>query len=324
MSTPRSTSLGIESIFEVMFRNLTSCYTETMYYQDIGAELKRHFGQKVIKLSIDGGFTCPNRDGTRGVGGCTFCSSSGSGEFAGNRLLPIHEQMKQQIELLSAKWKDAAYIAYFQNFTNTYADPQILRAKYEEALSFPGVVGLAIATRPDCLGEEVLALLEEFNQKTYLWVELGIQTSHDDSARAFNRGYERDEATTALEALHARGIRTVAHVIIGLPGEDREHWFQSIDYLVKRDIWGLKIHVLNVLKGTALASHYAREPFPLPTRDEYIALICDILETLPKDIVLHRLTGDGSKEDLIAPLWVRDKRAVLNGIAKEMRRRRGQ
>lgn len=303
-----------------MYR-LFLCYTETMHNQTIGNELKRHFGKKIVKLSIDGGFTCPNRDGTRGIGGCTFCSASGSGEFTGNRLLPIHEQMHEQIALLSKKWHDTGYIAYFQNFTNTYADVETLRSKYEEALTFPGVVGLAIATRPDCLGDDVLKLLDELNHRTYLWIELGIQTCRDETAEALNRGYRQAEAETALKKLHALNIRVVAHIIIGLPGEMRKDWFETVDRLVGHEVWGLKIHVLNILKGTALASDYARKPFPLPNRDEYISLICDILETLPENIVLHRLTGDGNKEDLIAPLWVRDKRAVLNGIAKEMKRR---
>lgn len=297
------------------------CYTEGMYYRTIGDELKQHFEKKVVKLSIDGGFTCPNRDGTRNTGGCTFCSASGSGEFAGDRLLPIHEQMRRQIALLSNKWHDTGYIAYFQNFTNTYADINTLRMKYEEALSFPGVVGLAIATRPDCLGDDVIKLLDELNHRTYLWIELGIQTCSDKTASAINRGYHQAEAEEALKKLNALNIRTVAHVIIGLPGEGRAQWFETVDKLVRSGIWGLKIHVLNILKGTALASDYMREPFPLPSRDEYISLICDILETLPENIVIHRLTGDGRKEDLIAPSWVRDKRAVLNGIAKEMKTR---
>lgn len=292
-----------------------------MFYRTINDALKEQFGKKVVKLSIDGGFTCPNRDGSKGFGGCSFCSSSGSGEFSGNKTHTIHEQMEEQRFRLRSKWNDTKYIAYFQNFTNTYADVETLRSKYDEALRFPNVVGLAIATRPDCLSDSVLSLLSEYNARTYLWLELGIQTACDRTARLINRGYLKHELDLALRRLRQLDIRTVAHIIIGLPGETRSDWFNTLDYLVSRGIWGLKIHMLNILKGTRLASDYQRIPFPLPERDEYIRLICDILETLPKELVIHRLTGDGPKDDLIAPQWVKDKRAVLNGIQKELRRR---
>lgn len=290
-------------------------------FRSIGQVLKDTFHEKIVKLSIDGGFTCPNRDGTKGYGGCTFCSASGSGEFTSGRHLSIAEQMKQQVELLSPKWKQAKYIAYFQNFTNTYADVHILRKKYDEALSFPGTVGLSIATRPDCLESDVLDLLVSYHKRTYLWVELGIQTIHENIASAFRRGYRFSEMEDALNELKKRGIRTVAHTMANLPGESKEDFLKTVQYLVEQDIWGIKIHMTNVLRNTQLAVQFAKESFPVMTRDEYITLVCDALELLSPETVVHRLTGDGSKDDLIAPLWICDKRAVLNGIQKEMRRR---
>lgn len=290
-------------------------------FRSIGQVLKNTFGEKIVKLSIDGGFTCPNRDGSKGYGGCTFCSASGSGEFTSGRNLRITGQMQKQVELLSPKWSKAKYIAYFQNFTNTYDDPKVLKQKYDEALSFPNTVGLAIATRPDCLGPDVLDLLSSYQEHTYLWLELGIQTIHEKTAEQFHRGYTFTEMEQTLDALKARGIRTVAHTMANLPGETNADFLETIRYLVAKRVWGLKMHMTNVLKNTQLAAQFAREPFPIMTRDDYISLVCDALEILSPETVVHRLTGDGNKADLIAPLWICDKRAVLNGIQKEMRRR---
>lgn len=290
-------------------------------YHSLSDELKKYFGKKVIKLAIDGSFTCPNRDGRKGYGGCTFCSSQGAGEYTSGRELSISEQMEKQTELLSSKWKDALYIAYFQNFSNTYADTKTLKEKYDEALSFPGTVGLALATRPDCLGEDVLHLLAGYHKTTYLWVELGIQTCHDRTASLLHRGYDKKEMDLGFQLLRSEGIRTVAHMILSLPGETREDFAETLHYLIDQKIWGLKIHMLNILRGTQLAASYAASPFSLADREEYISLVCDLLELLPPEVTIHRLTGDGSKKDLIAPQWIRDKRSVLNGIAKELRRR---
>lgn len=290
-------------------------------YHSLNFELKKTFGQKVIKLAVDGGFTCPNRDGSKGYGGCTFCSSSGSGEYAGSRQKTIREQLEQQIRLLSPKWKEALYIPYFQNFSNTYADLDTLRSKYDEALSFPQSVGLAVATRPDCIDESIASLLAEYHRKTYLWVELGIQTVHEKTAERIRRGCTVDEIERAFDLLRQQGIRIVAHVILNLPGETRSDYFDTLRYLIDHNIHGLKIHMLNIIQGTSLAAEYADSPFPLMTREEYITLICDILEFLPKDIIIHRMTGDAAKDSLIAPRWICDKRAVLNGIDKELRRR---
>lgn len=290
-------------------------------FRSIGQVLKDTFGEKIVKLSIDGGFTCPNRDGTKGYGGCTFCSATGSGEFTSGRNLGIIDQMKKQVEFLSPKWSQAKYIAYFQNFTNTYDDPKALKQKYDESLSFPNTVGLAIATRPDCLGRDVLDLLSSYQNHTYLWVELGIQTIHEKTADAFHRGYTFSEMEQSLDALITCGIRTVAHTMANLPGETREDFLETVRYLASKNVWGIKMHMTNILKNTQLAREYAKTPFPMMSRDEYISLVCDAMELLSSETVIHRLTGDGSKADLIAPLWICDKRAVLNGIQKEMRRR---
>lgn len=290
-------------------------------FRSIGQVLKDEFGEKIVKLSIDGGFTCPNRDGTKGYGGCTFCSASGSGEFTSGKNLSISEQMEQQIRLLSPKWNQAKYIAYFQNFTNTYDAVPLLRQRYDTALSFPDTVGLAVATRPDCLGTDVLDLLSSYNSRTYLWVELGIQTIHDKTAKSFHRGYTFAEMEQALDALKVRGIRTVAHTMANLPGETGNDFLETIRFLAAKGIWGIKIHMTNVLKNTRLAAEYEKAPFPIMTREEYISLVCDALELLPPETVVHRLTGDGNKADLVAPHWICDKRAVLNGIQKELRRR---
>lgn len=290
-------------------------------YHSLNYELKKTFGQKVIKLSIDGGFTCPNRDGTKGYGGCTFCSSEGSGEYTSGREYSITKQMEKQIELLSSKWRSALYIPYFQNFSNTYADITTLRLKYDEALSFPKSVGLAIATRPDCINEEIALLLRDYHQTTYLWVELGIQTIHEKTAKQIHRLCDLSEIQQAFDLLKRYGIRYVAHLILNLPGENRADYFETIDFLVKQKIWGIKLHMLNVIAKTKMANQYFQTPFPLMEKEEYIHLICDILEYLPQHIVIHRMTGDGKSDQLIAPHWIQDKRSVLNGIDKELMKR---
>jgi radical SAM protein (TIGR01212 family) len=296
-------------------------------YFSIDTYLKNRFGSKAMKLSINGGFTCPNRDGTVGTGGCTFCSETGSGDFSGNAFDTIPNQMKDQIKTLSKKWPEGHYIAYFQNYTNTYADVAILRQKYEEALKFPGVVGLAIATRPDCLSEEVLSLLEEFNEKTFLWVELGLQTIHDRTAALVNRGYPLAVFDQAINNLLQKDIKTVVHLILGLPGESRDDMIASAGYIASKDLFGVKIQQLNLLRGTALGDAYLQGlqhagSSELVMMEDYIGIVADILEMLPSDITIHRLTGDGPRSRLIGPLWGLNKMRVLNGIAKELHKRK--
>lgn len=282
------------------------------YYNTIGNYLKERFGCKVIKLSLDAGFTCPNRDGTKGIGGCIFCSAEGSGDFASD--------IPGQIRLLSKKWPTGKYIAYFQSHTNTYAPVEALREKYYQALEYPGVIGIAIATRPDCLSPETLELLSELDRKTFLWIELGLQTVHEDTARLINRCYPLSVFDQAVDELSGLRIRTVAHLILGLPGEDREDMLESIRYVSGKNIFGVKLHLMNVLKGTKLAEFYP-DRIHIPKKEEYINLVVDALEIIPAHITIHRVTADAPRSLLIAPEWGYEKRSILNGIDKEFRNR---
>jgi hypothetical protein len=285
----------------------------SVHYNAIGPYLKQKFGCRVAKLALDGGFTCPNRDGSKSTGGCTFCSGDGSGRFTGTPA--------EQLALLALKWPDAKFIAYFQNFTGTYAPVERLRSLWEEALALPGCVGLAVATRPDCLPEDVLDLLEEFNEKTFLWVELGLQTANETTARHFNRCYENADFEDAMRNLSARGIKAVIHLILGLPGEDRQQVLSSAAYVSSFRPFGIKLHMLHVMEGTVMGEQYKNAPFPLLSQEEYVSLVCDILELLPQDVTIHRVTGDAPREDLIAPLWAGHKKAVLRAIQQEFKRR---
>lgn len=279
------------------------------------------FGQKVYRLALDAGCTCPNRDGTLGYGGCIFCSGSGSGEFAADRALPIAQQLIQAKEKVRNKCGSDKYIAYFQNFTNTYGDEEDLRRKYEEALEDPQVVGLSIATRPDSISEKMYGILEELSKKTFVWVELGLQTIHEESARWMRRGYELpvfDEAVRRLSSISER-LNVIVHVIMDLPGEDEKMMLQTIDYCSHLPIHGIKIANLNVIRGTDLAAAYEAEPFPLLEMDAYITLLEKIIRRLRADIVVYRMTGDGAKRTLIAPLWVGNKRLVRNCIESSFR-----
>jgi radical SAM protein (TIGR01212 family) len=283
-------------------------------YNNINAYLRKKFGKKVFKLSIDGGFSCPNRDGTLGTRGCLFCSEAGSGEFTPDRNLSITEQIKKQKEAIK-KWDTDKYIAYFQNFTNTYASVDDLRKKYNEAIADAEVIGLAIATRPDCLSAEVLDLLEEFNQKTYLWVELGLQSIHEETAELINRGYTLKTFEKAFDALNKRNIETVIHLIFGLPFEDREMILASCRYVSKLKPTGIKIHSLYILNNSQMHEFYKREQFKIFSLREYINLVCDCIELLDEAIVIHRLTGDGPIDQVYQPEWSKNKIEVLNGIA---------
>ncbi|WP_028829912.1 TIGR01212 family radical SAM protein [Proteocatella sphenisci] len=293
--------------------------SNTELYSSLNSYLRSKFGCKVIKLSIDGGFSCPNRDGSLAYGGCIFCSEEGSGEFSGDRKLSITQQMKDQSLLLETKWPESKYIAYFQNFTNTYDNIDSLRKKYDEALAFPNVVGIAIATRPDCLSIDVLSLLSEYNSKTFLWVELGLQTIHEKTADFIRRGYGLRTFDTAMKNLNSLKIKTVSHIILNLPGENFDDMRNTLEYISSKQVWGVKLQMLNILKNTDLEKHYLSDKFYLRSADEYIELISNLITYLPPHMVIHRITGDGKKESLLAPLWVLDKRYVLNGIQKYMR-----
>ena len=281
-------------------------YFDGQRYHSINTWLKRKCGEKTIKLAIDGGFTCPNRDGTKGVGGCTFCSDNGSGEFASN--------IEDQIRLLSDKWPHARYLAYFQNHTNTYAPVAELRKKYEAVLANPKIEGLVIGTRPDCLPEDVLELLSEINRKHFLWLELGLQTIHEETARAIHRCYDLPVFDRAMEALRERGIKAVVHLILGLPGESREMMLDSVRYVSsKPELFGMKLHLLNIVKGSQMEYLYP-DYQPFASIDDYVCLVCDCLELIPPEVTMHRLTGDAPRSILISPPWSFNKRTILNGI----------
>ena len=275
--------------------------------------LKNSFGEKVFKVSLDGGFTCPNRDGTLSTQGCIFCSESGSGEFTGDRKNSIYKQIDEQIQFLE-KGKEKKYIAYFQNFTGTYGNVEYLRSIYEEALTHPNIVGLAIATRADCLDNEVLELLDELNKKTHLWIEIGLQSSNDTSAKIINRGYETIVFSEKMKVLHKLDIKVVAHVIIGLPNEKVEDMLETIKFINESKVWGTKLHLLYILKNTKLHELYEKEKFRIFSKEEYIELIVKIIGILDENIVIHRLTGDAPWKDLLEPKWSTDKKGILNGI----------
>lgn len=287
----------------------------SVHYNSIGVWLRKEFNCQVSKLSLDGGFTCPNRDGSKGLGGCIFCGYDGSGHFSSSI-----SAVENQIHLLSRKWPKGKYIAYFQSFTSTYAPPHILREKYEEALSIKGVVGLAIATRPDCLSMDIINVLHELSKRTFLWVELGLQTIHDETALLVNRCYPTKTYDKAVEDLNAAGIKTVTHLIFGLPGETRDNMFASAAHVAKQSPFGIKLHHLYLMKGSSLAESKTQD-IPFMTRKQYIDLVVDVLEIMPQSVTVHRLTGDAPIHLLIEPIWSKDKRAVLNGIQQEFKRR---
>ncbi len=288
-------------------------------YNSLNYFLREKFGEKVYKVSLNGGFTCPNRDGTLSKKGCIFCSDSGSGEFAGSRKKSITDQIEEQLELISKKFPHGNVIAYFQNFTNTYGDLEYLRKIYEEALSHPRVVGLAIATRPDCIDDRTLDLLEELNNKTFLWIELGLQTTDEKTAVNINRGWELEAFDDMMEKLNNKDIKVVAHIILGLPNESHKTMLTSIRYIVKKKVWGVKFHLLQIIKNTNLEKLYIETKFHILTMEEYIYLIGKGVEILDEDMVIHRLTGDGSRETLIESRWSLDKRNVLNSIEKHLK-----
>ncbi|MGD9568179.1 MAG: TIGR01212 family radical SAM protein [Sedimentibacter sp.] len=290
-------------------------------YHALDFEMKKFFGEKSIKLSIDGNFTCPNRDGKIGSKGCIFCSERGSGDFNSDRNKTITEQIEEQKQIMSKKWKSNTYIAYFQNYTNTYDTVENLREKFFEALSCENIKGLAIATRPDCINSDVLKLLEELNSKTFLWVELGLQSINDKTANFLRRGYKLQQFEETYAQLKLNNIRTVVHLIFGIPGETTLHMLESVKYVSDKKVWGVKIHMLHVLKNTDLADYYEKTHFKLLSQEEYVKLICDSLEFLSPDTVIHRLTGDGKKSDLVEPLWTLHKLKVLSDIDRELKLR---
>ena len=284
-------------------------FGEKRFYQ-ASTWLKENFGKKTIKLAIDGGFTCPNRDGSKGYGGCTFCSDSGSGEFASN--------VDDQIRLLSDKWPNAKYLGYFQNHTNTYAPVSELREKYYAILENPKIEGLVIGTRPDCLDDDVLDLLEEINKTHSLWLEIGLQTMHDKTASEFNRCYDLATFEKAAKNLTKRNIKFVVHLILGLPGETEEMMLESVKYVATiPNLFGMKLHLLNIVKGSVMEqTHGDYQPFN--SIDDYVDLVVRCLEIIPPTVTIHRLTGDAPRPILISPPWSFNKRTILNRIDQEL------
>ena len=282
---------------------------------------KHKFNSKVFKVSLNGGFTCPNKDGKVGTGGCIYCSKTGSGEYAGEVSKPLVEQFNEVKNIMLHKWQNAKYICYFQANTNTYAPVEVLKEKYESVLYLDNVVGLSIATRADSISEECLDYLEELSKKTYLTIELGLQTIHEKTSILINRCHTLECFTDMVSKLRKRNINVVVHIINGLPYETKDMMIDTVKYLSKLDIQGIKIHALSILKNTKLADMYEREHFKLLSRNEYIDIVCDQLEYLREDIVVNRITGDPKVSDLIEPDWLIKKVTIMNDIDKEMLRR---
>ena len=299
-----------------------------MNYLSFNDAMRARFGTKVSRLSLQSGCTCPNRDGTIGTGGCTFCSEGGSGDFAAP-LLPIGEQIEEARKRVDAKIsasiapQDRRYIAYFQSYTNTYGDPERLRRVYSEALQHPQIVAIDLGTRPDCLPPEMIAMLRDLRSEydKPVWIELGLQTIHEKTAGRINRGYKLEVFEDAYRRLKDEGFEVIVHVILGLPGESREDMLETVRYLslLTPALDGIKLQLLHILKGTELAREYEADPFPLFTLDSYCDLVVDCLKLLPPQTVVHRLTGDGPKRLLIEPQWSADKKRVLNTLSRKIR-----
>lgn len=291
-------------------------------YHSLDYELKRQFGQKIYKVSLDGGMSCPNRDGTVGTGGCTFCSQGGSGEFAVRRTgyPDVWEQIEQAKTRVHRKISgEGKYIAYFQSYTNTYAPVDYLRTLFERAITHPDIVALSVGTRPDCLGDEVVALLKELNGQKPVWVELGLQTIHEKTAERIHRGYRLEVFEDAYRRLKEAGLTVVVHVILGLPGETKEEMLETVDYLGKIPVDGIKLQLLHILKGSQMAAEYEKNPFSLMELEEYLDLILTCVARLPQSVVIHRLSGDGAKALLIGPAWSANKKLVLNRMMQKFR-----
>lgn len=300
---------------EFVYSNTNKRYHTLDYYY------KQKFDSKVFKVSLNAGFTCPNMDGTVGVGGCIYCSKSGSGEFAGNKEDTLKQQFETIKEIMLKKWPKAKYIGYFQARTNTYADVKTLKKLYETVLSFKDVVGLNIATRPDAISKECLDYLEKLNKKTNLTIELGLQTTNEKTTKLINRCHTLECFENMVKKLRKRNIDVVVHIINGLPYETKEDMLNTVKYLNKLDIQGIKIHMLSILKDTPLKKFYQNTKFKILTKEEYIDIVVEQLELLRPEIVIHRITGSPKLEDLIEPNWLTKKISILNDIDKEMIKR---
>ncbi|TVX92012.1 TIGR01212 family radical SAM protein [Paenibacillus agilis] len=284
-------------------------------------EMREQFGEKVFKVMLDAGFTCPNRDGKIAIGGCTFCSARGSGDFAGRRRDDLVSQFNTIRDRQHMKWPNAKYIGYFQAYTNTYAPVETLREYFEVILEQPGVVGLSIATRPDCLPDDVVEYLADLNKRTYLWVEMGLQTVHESTSNLINRAHDTACYIEAVEKLRKHGIRVCTHIIYGLPQETHEMMMETLRQVSLMDVQGIKLHLLHLMRKTPMVKQYEAGLLRFLEQDEYIKLIVDSLEQLPPDMIVHRVTGDAPRDLLIGPTWSQKKWEVLNGIDRELRLR---
>ncbi len=290
-------------------------------YHTWNYHLRQTFGHKVFKVALDGGFDCPNRDGTVAYGGCTFCSAAGSGDFAGNRVDDLTTQFQDIKEKMHSKWKDGKYMAYFQAYTNTHGPIEELKEKFESVLSQEGVVGISIATRPDCLPDDVVEYLAELNKRTYLWVELGLQTVHERTGLLINRAHDYQCYVEGVNKLRKHNIRICSHIINGLPLESYDMMMTTAKEVAKLDVQGIKIHLLHLLKGTPMVKQYEKGKLEFLSLENYVSLVCDQLEILPPEMIVHRITGDGPIDLMIGPMWSVNKWEVLNSIDAELKRR---
>ncbi len=287
-------------------------------YNSANRFFREKFGDKVIKVALDGGFTCPNRDGTLSYGGCIFCSEKGSGDFAGDRDLDIEKQFEVSRQKMNKKWKEGKYIAYFQAFTNTYAPLEYLQKIFTKASNLTDVVGIFIATRPDCITEDIAKFLGELNKKIYVCIELGFQTSKGESIKLINRCYENEVFEDCVKMLNKYNIDIIVHTILGLPYESKQDMLNTVKYVSKFNISGIKLQLLHIIKDTALHKLYIKKPFKTLTLEEYVDIVVSCIENLPPNIVIHRITGDGDKNTLVEPKWSLNKKVVLNSINKEL------
>lgn len=290
-------------------------------YHTWNYHLRQQFGEKVFKVSLDAGFDCPNRDGTVAFGGCTFCSAAGSGDFAGNSAEDVITQFHKIKTKMHEKWKDGKYMAYFQAFTNTHAPVEVLKKTFEPVLEQEGVVGISIATRPDCLPDDVVEYLADLNKRTYLWIELGLQTVHERTALLINRAHDYQTYVEGVEKLRKHNIRVCSHIIDGLPLENYDMMMETAREVAKLDIQGIKIHLLHLLKGTPMVKQYEKGMLEFLSLEDYISLVVDQLEIIPSDVIVHRVTGDGPPDLMIGPMWSLKKWEVLNAIDAEFVRR---
>lgn len=300
--------------------NIRTQWGDKPYYS-LDYYLKETFGEKIYRLSLNGGMSCPNRDGKIDTRGCIFCSAGGSGDFAASPALTITEQIEQAKLRIMKKSKARKFIAYFQAYTNTYAPIDYLRKIFMEAAMHPDIVILSIATRPDCLDDDILDLLKEIHTIKPVWIELGLQTIHPKTSAYIRSGFTLTDFDTAVWNLQRRNIPVIVHLILGLPGETHDMMLDSVAYVAALPVFGIKLQLLHILKGTDLQTDYINHPFPLPELDEYANLIADCIEILPQNIVIHRITGDGPKKLLTAPLWSADKKRVLNTLTKTFKER---